>query len=414
MKTAVSLMKSSEDIVASRTSPLGDGFAFRCPGESQTVPRSLHLARLASGFPACQSCDFRVDTGGLPPHVIRQLRIAESTVEELIQPEGIRGRYLNQISRASVASITGHVLNLVDELSTKPGAQMRVLCGMDSRPSSPELSLGLVQAVRQSGCDVLDAGMVSRPQFDFLSKTVHPDLGIYLTGGAHPETVNGLDLFDHNGMPWSDPGLLANLRTRLDRLPARRSRRSGEYRPIGFQDDYERWLQEEFHALRPLRIALGCPDPHWGELAERMLIETPCTSHLTQTDDPIRVRETIRQRHADLGFLIQRDGRTCQIFDETGEPIGMEKWVRLLIQGLNRTESVAVPSERSLNAMLQINGTESECLKTLVSERVPFVADSRGRIWFASNGGHCDALLAIARTLQSISLTSQRVSAWSD
>ena len=44
---------------------------YRCPGQSYTIDRGVHLARLAAFYPPCLRCEHRHDSGGLSPLQLR-------------------------------------------------------------------------------------------------------------------------------------------------------------------------------------------------------------------------------------------------------------------------------------------------------------------------------------------------------
>ena len=49
---------------------------FRCPGDTHSISRSVHLSRLAAFYPACRQCQHRGDTGQLPPRTVERIQQA--------------------------------------------------------------------------------------------------------------------------------------------------------------------------------------------------------------------------------------------------------------------------------------------------------------------------------------------------
>ena len=74
---------------------------YVCPGEAHSISRSVHYARLAAYYPACRQCLHRHDAGHLAPVVARGVErtTGPSRQSSLIRPEGIRGVYLNEMTR---------------------------------------------------------------------------------------------------------------------------------------------------------------------------------------------------------------------------------------------------------------------------------------------------------------------------
>src|SRR5580765_230491 len=80
---------------------------YRCPGEEYDITRPVHLARLAVSYSKCRNC----------PHAPGAVVTLDGPTGEqefqtpldgsLFTSEGIRGRYLNDLTRATAAQIAG-------------------------------------------------------------------------------------------------------------------------------------------------------------------------------------------------------------------------------------------------------------------------------------------------------------------
>jgi len=85
------------------------------------------------------------------------------------------------------------VLDLARSFGTyfrKNGAR-RVSLGRDARESSPRFRDLLVQGLNETGCDVLDIGMVPTPVLYFCLFTQDVDAGVMITGSHNPSDNNG-------------------------------------------------------------------------------------------------------------------------------------------------------------------------------------------------------------------------------
>jgi hypothetical protein len=398
--------------------------SYRCPGERQPINRTLHLARLASGYAGCRACSRREELTGLPAQIARRTaRQHARPVPTLLAAEGLRGRYLNQITCESLGRMTAHVLALAEEERMRPapdgaatGRALCVLTGYDARSSSPQLAVALVAALRQSGCDILDAGRVSRPALDFAIQHLRPDLGLFITGGAHGDGWSGLDILDREALPWCAPGRLATLLESIDRPAVRIGRRGGASRPVDVLDGYRRALARQFHALRPLRIGISCQDELVREALLRALQDSPCTALLlnglvADPDSPERYARTfgaqICERRADGGFVIGRDGRTCEIYDEGGNALNAAETEALLLRTLHTTSPAA-------EALRLGEGcpTEADLLRVQQERQAPLASDGAGRYWFLNEAPACDALQTLAKALEAFSLSQRPVSSY--
>jgi phosphomannomutase/phosphoglucomutase len=68
----------------------------------------------------------------------------------------------------------------------------RVSLGRDARESSPRFRDLLIQGLTQTGCDVLDIGMVPTPVLYFTLFNEEVDAGVMITGSHNPSDYNGL------------------------------------------------------------------------------------------------------------------------------------------------------------------------------------------------------------------------------
>lgn len=369
---------------------------YRCPGEEYDISRSVHLARLAAFYSKCRNCphapsgegssavaDPNCEITALPPDQLGHGRAS------LFATEGVRGRYLNELTRALAAEIAGAMASCLwdDFVGSVPGERSRsiplpgtadsddvlttegirilkperpgpsVVVAHDERPSSPEIVTGVGQALRRMGCQVVDIGLATRPCLMFAIDHLKAAGGIQVTGAGCDPGMTGLDFVGQGGLPCSAPGELDRIAERFRQRYSRPSRRPGSQRTFQASIPYAAGLWKHFHALRPLKIALACPSPAvhdvfgrvFRKLACRLLsVDTPTRARAAgdPTDpDLIRVSRTIRETQADLGVLIEDDGEQCTFVDEQGQIVAPRLMARILSEVARveqRAESVAV------------------------------------------------------------------------
>lgn len=400
---------------------------FQCPGESRPITKSVHLARLASGYAPCRDCGHRSELGLLPRHVARRTerRVAQPD-PPLLTADGIRGLYLNTLTREALSLIVQHVLDLVDaerlQAAVAAGSSvgaLRIVVGYDSRPSSPELALGVVTVLRRWGCHIADLGTTSRPAFDFALQRLHPHAGLFVTGGLRPRAWNGLDVVGPTGIPWCFPGRLSALRQQLNERPARTSRWQGKYEIVHLAAEYEAALIQHFHAIRPLRLGISCPDPTVQRTLHALLERTPCQVHflngLPGPDAAVGQRsrtfaDVICERHLDAGFVLGSDGRTCRIVDECGHVLSVPEMLELCALGLPEEERAKVLCPPPADAA--VPPTEADLLRLQRERLAPVAADSQGRCWFLNESPACDAIQTMAKALEVFSLSERLVSSF--
>ncbi len=355
---------------------------YQCPGETGVITKAVHLARLASGHATCERCEHRFDSALLPKHIVRRLNSPLVPNHNIFTNHGIRGAYLNQITRNSISTLAQHILTLI-EPSTDSQKLPRIVVGHDARDCSPDIVIGVVSTLKSWGCDVADFSLISRPAFDFSVQHVKPDLGIYVTGGSAPNNWCGLDILDTNAHPWTMPGKLQELQEQTHKEIKRPRRCIGKYQMLFSGEAYARSIAEAFNPIRQYRIAVASGDPLTLNLLSSVFEQSRCTLHPVPLNFAMktdlrerRFKEEILHRRVDVGIIIEPDALALHLFDETGTGISHEVVEQFLNGQRNADHTVA----------LQRN--------------IPLVTDSQGRYWFQNQTPECDALLTLARLLK--------------
>lgn len=341
------------------------GPAVRCPGEAYDISWKIHLARRAQGYDRCPSCPHREQLrsdqlkAGLP-------RPENDAFRDLFGAEGVRGVYLNQLSRSTAVTIAIAYASLLrNQLTAKTNttaqndsttqddstAESRsplVVLGHDERPVAPDIAAGVNVGLRRAGCRVVDVGLVSRPTLWSAQQRINAAGTIYVTGAGADLSRIGLDLTSsmEQGvpLPWTGADRLPELFDLLQpstsagtTQPAQKSavsRGQGSYRSERPLIDYLQTLQPEFHALRPLRLVVGSSSRHLLQCVRRLL--QPLALFVTERHLPVRstpieqneagwnhpgiadLGELVRQQQAHLGIWLSEDGCGCGLIDEQG------------------------------------------------------------------------------------------------
>ena len=377
------------------------GTPFRCPGEPVPISRSLHLARLGSGYSACLDCEHRTETGTLPVSVVKAALTRQAGPVHTLQFErGIRGAYLNVLTREKLARVVEHVLDISADDLLAEQTQPRILVGRDARTSSADLTIGVVNVLRRWGCDVADLGEVSQPCFEFGMEQFHADLGLLVTGGVEPMSQNGLNVYDRDAIPWGAERFV-KLQDRIDRPANRFCRQSGRYQTLSVTEIYHSKVSLLFLENCGLRIAYACGDRLTRELLKIRLDESgsesaEIPSNFSEVDfnqQLTRFRFDVRQCEADMGFLIRPDSQTLHVIDERGREVSPADVVQLCSQsdGGNEIDGGTVSAE-SVSSL-------EEILRCQRSDKIPIVTQ-QNRYWFADHSPRCDGLTVVALILQ--------------
>ncbi len=435
---------------------------YLCPGESHSISRSVHLARLAAFYPKCRDCSHRGEMGQLPQSdfPVAEANDNRSNRRSLLTLEGVRGVYLNELTRklageyaAAFARLLWEAVPLAGRTDLRDLSSKRpirragpvVVVGFDERPSSPDLVTGVAAALRRMSCQVVDVGQTSMPCFRFAVAHLQAAGGIMITGHGCEPSWTGLDFVSKHGWPISlghaaperndnaDPTSrlirLNDIQERFDSGAVRPVRHGGTDRVFQASVPYLAGLLKEFHALRPLRVAIGCPVRFVRQTLEQLFqplpvmlrwIEIPQRRRDLLDDDDAdvaRMRRAVRAEPCDFGLLIDDDGANVALFDEGGERLSPDDLLCLIAapllaehpQGAVVVENSARDGVHSrlieMNARCWLGGwTQSDIWPTLRHDQAVLGGGATGRVWFADVVPATDAILTLAHVLQTLSL----------
>lgn len=417
---------------------------YRCPGEAHPIPRSVHLSRLASFYPACRECQHRSDTGQLPPKTVARIQQVERRVAEkqtVFLRNGIRGVFMNQLTPALAAQIartfaaglwrdlplTGLAEGKTKPRSGRPGPA--IVVGYDERPSSPSILAATIDSLRLMGCQIFDVGLVSRPCFCFAVDHLQSAGGLYVTGSGFDSSWTGLDLFGEGAIPLSLDTGLADIEAGMNQPQARPTRSAGFQRSFQPQLPYEAGLWKHFHALRPLKVAAAVRPPSVRKTLRKLFKKLPCqlfeveceTSPVSRLKlEALREKTTTKvlRRETHLGILIDDDGARCEFFDETGSPIPqvavtsfLADTVRSVIPKANIVIDKTISAEVSESGSQPEGSSAGRVANAMAKSKAAMGAERGDRYWFRESFPACDAILALARVLQGLSQSDLPISA---
>jgi phosphomannomutase len=427
--------------------------SYTCPGELYSIPRGIHLARLAAFYHKCRECEHRIDIGQALPVLEDRPQAAAPRPNRrtLVCDESIRGVYLNELDRTraiawgeAFASLLwdqrppvarGNAIDhaqIVTELSDKPP---KVLCGptvvvgFDERTSSPDIVTGAVLGLRRMGCPVTDLGQTGLPTLLFNLHVLNAAAGFYVTGAGCDSSVTGFEFLAPRGMPFRQESLL-----RVEELVksgvGRQTRQIGGHYPRHGQASYEGSLESRFHALRPLRIVCGSSSRLLQRTLDRLFVKLPCVLvhealpmrrrnlYDARDVDLQRVATAVTEGQHDLGVIIDGDGQHLAFVTDRGRLVSPREIGRLLIEVVLREDHaaqfvVSTSWYRDVSRWLEgrdavaVDGGESAAnlVQQLMEREAALALSSDGRVWYREEYAACDALLVLASALQALSFS---------
>ncbi len=437
---------------------------YLCPGETHSISRAVHLSRLAAFYPKCRDCSHRCESGQLPQLHFPPTDAPQAVASQrsLFTLEGIRGVYLNELTRQKAgefAAAFAHLLwnslplsgrsDLRDANSKRPTRRSGpvVVVAFDERPSSPDLVTGVAAALRRMSCQVVDIGQTSVPCFRFAVAHMQAAGGIMITGHGCEPSWTGLDFVGKHGRPISAAGRrtkdaedtvephesarslsLDDLHEQHEQGTTRPLRQGGTQRVFQASTPYLAGLVKQFHALRPLHITIGCPVRSIRRTLDALFEKLPVTLHWVdvpqrrrdlQRDDDAdvqRVRESVIAQQTNFGFLIDDNGANVAVLDDLGELIGPEDLLCLIADlMLSEQSNGAIVIDNASRDRLQprlseqrtrcwLGGwTQAEMWQTLRQDAAVCGGGASGRLWLRDTHPVTDAILTLAKLLQLLS-----------
>lgn len=263
-------MKSDSTVSGNPTSlPVLTERNYCCPGETLPISEAVHRGRLASGWEGCAECLWKNDDSNgssatAAPNARGSIRRTEF---------GVRGAYLNAIDRfrgAQLAAIfSSHLASVHNDVARQRSAQqpnkqqpalvdanaaISVAVGFDGCHGAADIFSGVVSAVRQNGCNVVDAGRCTAASLLNVSRRYPHLCGSLLVTGANGESGDvGLDAFDPHGqgiaVPWQNYGVSVRLHQSATMPPG-----------ANFEDAPASLPASIDHRLRDLRLPANTKD----------------------------------------------------------------------------------------------------------------------------------------------------------
>ncbi|MBP1762085.1 MAG: phosphoglucomutase/phosphomannomutase alpha/beta/alpha domain [Firmicutes bacterium] len=313
----------------------------------------------------------------------------------------------------------------------------KILLGRDNRMSSPHYRDLLAEALLQSGCDVVDLGMVITPMFYYASRHLGILAGIMITASHNPGEYNGCKLLLGESTIYGDQIIaIQQLAEKGDfaSLP------SGKLTSYDIREAYMQMITEKIKlgSNKP-KVVVDCGNgtasPFAPELFERLGCETIplfCESDSTFPNhhpDPVKPEnlqdliKLVKQSQADIGIGIDGDGDRLGVVDRDGNMIWGDQlmilfWRDILPRYPDLPCIVEVKCSQSLIDEIKHLGGTPLIFKTghsLIKAKMKetgaiFTGEMSGHMFFADDYyGYDDALYAAARLLLLLSNSNQSI-----
>jgi phosphoglucosamine mutase len=123
-------------------------------------------------------------------------------MRELFGTDGIRAKAHQYPLDGATMYALGEAL--AHRLRVGSGAAPKILLGMDTRESGPEIARALSAGMAAGGAEAVLVGVIPTPGIAFLCKTTDAVASISISASHNPFEDNGVKIFGHDGMKLAD------------------------------------------------------------------------------------------------------------------------------------------------------------------------------------------------------------------
>jgi phosphomannomutase/phosphoglucomutase len=223
----------------------------------------------------------------------------------------------------------------------------KVAVGRDCRLSSPRILETISEALRATGIDVVDVGMVPSPLLYFTVFREQLDGGIQVTGSHNPPEYNGLKLMRGNDALFG--GAIDELKRAANEGDFEDG--DGEYRSLDILPSYVEFVSENIEEFqRDIRVVVdagnGAAGPAALAIYEALGVDVvpihcePDGRFPAHHPDPTLVEnleylgQQVRKEGAELGIGFDGDGDRIGVVDENGEIVWGDRLLVVLARAV--------------------------------------------------------------------------------
>ncbi len=304
-----------------------------------------------------------------------------------------------------------------------------IVVGRDVRLSSETLCRALIAGLTETGCDVIDVGVVPSPVLYFSAKSLGSGSGVMVTASHNPAPDNGFKIMLANHTLGGQE--IQALHDRIVRKDFAKG--AGSVVQNSVSDEYIQRITDDVLLARTFNIVVDAGNGVAGPLAVRMLEELGCTvsplycepdGHFPHHDpDPSRAENLedllsdVAISGADLGLAFDGDGDRVVVVTNSTKIVPSDRLLMLFAREVLATQPGAdilfdVKCSRDLVSVITTNGgrpvmtkTGHTWLKAGVAETgAPLAGEMSGHYIFNDRWSDFDdGLYAAARFLEILS-----------
>ena len=308
-----------------------------------------------------------------------------------------------------------------------------VVVGRDGRLTGPELSDALISGLLESGCHVVNIGMVPSPVVYFATYTKGATSGVMITGSHNPAEYNGLKI-----MVAGETLSAERIQDLLKRINENNfSSGSGTSTSINIDQNYIDTIKSDIKIEKDLKIVIDCGNGVAGNIAPQLfealgvkvtklfcLVDGRFPNHHPDPSKPENLQDLIQEvkdTNSDLGLAFDGDGDRLGLVDNKGQIIWADQQMMLYSKDvLSRNKGAKIIFDVKCSSLLpkfiSENGGEPIMSRTghsfikqkLTETKAELAGEMSGHIFFKERWyGFDDALYTGARLLEIISKSNK-------
>ena len=308
-----------------------------------------------------------------------------------------------------------------------------IVVGRDGRLTGPMLSESLISGLIESGCHVVDIGMVPTPLVYFATYTKGASSGVMVTGSHNPPEYNGFKIMIAGETLAADK--IQNLYSRI--VNQQFSSGSGSSTSINIDQDYMDTIKSDIVLERELNIVVDCGNGIAGNIAPKLfeslgakvtklfcLVDGRFPNHHPDPSNPENLEDLIKEvidTGADLGLAFDGDGDRLGLVDNNGNVVWADRQMILYSRDvLSRKPGAKIIFDVKCSSLLPkdisehggepiMSRTGHSFIKNKLKETdAELGGEMSGHIFFKDRWyGFDDALYTAARLLEIISKTDK-------
>ena len=258
----------------------------------------------------------------------------------------IRGEYPTQINEEVAYTIGRSYGSYIQE------KLKRNICGVgrDNRLSSPQLAQELIRGITDSGCSVINFGLVTTPMYYYACLKVNVIIGVMVTASHNPKDDNGFKFsFDHLGNARGEQVYDFRDYTFAGNFLSGK----GEVTEFDPRDYYKSFIKENIQmGDRKLKVVLDCGNGTTSLFAKDIYSQFPnldITMICDESDarfpnhhpDPAveennqMLKDKVLEIGADIGLGFDGDGDRVGFISNEGKYIPIDQAMVIYIRSIN-------------------------------------------------------------------------------